>query len=725
MSTNGTSNNQSKELRAVEAQSRDVGRGIARLDPIDIEKLGAVTGDILEITGKRRTVAKVMPAFKEFRGQQLLQIDGIIRDNAGVGINEKVVVQVAQPQLATMLQLTPVTQVSRRPGYHTYIGKLIDGLPVVTGDRIRATLFGSRFQEFKVQKTEPEGVVIIHPTTVFTISDPKFQAAGAGERQAKIAYEDIGGLKREVERVREMIELPLKHPMIFERLGIEPPRGLLLVGPPGVGKTLIARVIAQETNAHFVSMSGPEILHKFYGESEARLRQIFEDAARNQPAIIFIDEIDAIAPRRGSVPGEVEKRLLGQLLTLIDGLRDRGQLVVIGATNAPGALDPALRRSGRFDREVRLGIPSIHGRKEILEIHSRGMPLAEDVNLDALAALTHGFVGADLHSLCREAALAALRRVMFTDPDLNLNLVEEKLQQIQVAMEDFHQALKLIEPSALRGITVETPESGWHRVGGLAKIREALNRSVLLPLKYPEVYTKLGVQIASGVLLYGPPGSGKTLLVRALAGEGKIHFISVRGPELLSKYINESDRVLHDIFRQAKQSAPCIIFFDEVDALMPSFQDGLTVGASVSDRIFGQLLAELDGVGELKGVMVLAATNKLERIDSALQRAGRFDICLEVPMPEVPDLKEIFSIHLNGRQLTEGISLDALAAKAKGLNGADVEAACRIAIGHAVEVWIHHRTTHHKGKEKHMSEPHLTQTALVEAIELVRQMRRV
>ncbi len=706
------------ELRAAEALSRDVGRGIARLDPADMDLLGAVTGDILEIFGKRRTVAKVMPAFKEHRGQQVLQIDGIIRDNAGISLNDKVIAQVIHPQLATFVQLTPVSTAPRRQAYNSYIGKLIDGLAVIEGDRIRATMFGARFQEFKVNRTEPKGVVLIHPATGFSLTDPKFQVAGTVEKQAKIAYEDIGGLRREVERLRELIEFPLRHPVIFERLGIEPLRGLLLSGPPGVGKTLIARVIAQETNAHFISINGPELIHKFYGESDVRLRQVFEEATRNQPAIIFIDEIDAIAPKRELIYSEIEKRVIGQLMTLMDGLRDRGQIIVIGATNVPHAINPALRRPGRFDREIRLGIPNVSGRKEILEIHSRGMPLNSEVNLNELASMTRGFVGADLHSLCREAAMAALRRTILAVPDVDSSLIEEHLSRMRVLMDDFHQAMKLVEPSGLRGIVVEAPEVSWAQVGGLDQVRSELTRAVLFPLLHAEAFSRLGVRPTRGVLLTGPPGSGKTLVARALAHAGGTNFISVRSSELIVRYATESERVIEDIFRQARQAIPCIVFIDEIDLLMPGHNGDRSSDTAIQERILAQLLTELDGIEELSGIIVIAATNRLDRIDVALRRPGRFDVVQRIPLPDVDGLKAIFEVYLEGRPLGADVDIAALAYQAQGMTGADIEAVCRLAATQTIE-----QATASGNFPNSVTPLCFTHPILSEAIESVRRMR--
>ncbi|MEK6730448.1 MAG: CDC48 family AAA ATPase, partial [Planctomycetota bacterium] len=572
----------------------------ARIDPGDIEKLEATIGDIVEIVGKNRTVAKVMPTFKEERGKGIIQIDGLTRGNSQIGLGDKVTIKKVSWQAADNVALAPVTTVSLERD-SKYIGSLLDGLPVIAGDRIRATLFGSRFTDFVVEGTTPKGVVVINPTTLLKISEKK---PGKGDR-IKFSYEDIGGLGHEIQRIREMIELPLKHPEIFERLGIDAPKGVLLYGPPGCGKTLIARAVANETDAYFITINGPEIIHKFYGESEARLREIFEEAKKNAPSIIFLDEIDAIAPKREHVVGDVEKRVVAQLLALMDGLDNRGHVIVIAATNIPGALDPALRRPGRFDREISIPIPDKNARLSVLEIHSRGMPLNEDVSLAKLAEITHGFVGADLQALCREAAMLCLRKVI---PEIDFdaaNISYETLMNLKVSMEHFIGALKEVEPSALREVFVEIPNVGWEDVGGLETVKQQIREAVEWPLKYPDMFKHAQITAPKGILLYGAPGTGKTLMAKAVANETKVNFISVKGPALMSKYVGESERGIRDMFKKAKQAAPCIIFFDELDVIASKRGEG--GDSHVTERVIGQFLTEMDGIEELKGVLVLAA----------------------------------------------------------------------------------------------------------------------
>jgi transitional endoplasmic reticulum ATPase len=498
-----------------------------------------------------------------------------------------------------------------------------------------------------------------------------------------ISYEDIGGLKPQLQRIREMIELPLRYPEVFERLGIDAPKGVLLHGPPGCGKTLIARAIAHETQANFYAVSGPEIIHKFYGESEAHLRKIFEEGSRKAPSIIFLDEIDAIAPRREQVVGEVEKRVVAQLLALMDGLAKRQKLIVIAATNLPNVLDPALRRPGRFDREIAIPIPDRHGRKEILEIHSRGMPLAEKVDLNHLAEITHGFVGADLEALCREAAMICLRRIM---PEVDFGLARipyDQLAKLEVEMDDFLEALRDIEPSALREVFVEVPNVHWQDVGGLAETKQRLVEAVEWPLQHPNLFTQAGIRPPKGILLSGPPGCGKTLLAKAVASETKVNFISVKGPELLSKYVGESERGVREVFRKARQAAPCIVFFDEIDALVPSRSAG-TSDSHVAERVLSQFLAELDGVEELKGVLVLGATNRLDLLDTAILRPGRFDQIVEIPLPNESERSEIFAIHLHNKPLGAGIGFNDLASRTEGFSGADISSTCTRAALRAV-----------------------------------------
>jgi len=542
-------------LKVAEAMSKDAGRAYARISPEDLAQLGAAIGDIVEVAAKRKTVCKLMPAHKEFRGRACVQMDGVSRENAGAGLDEFATLRKVACRPADRVTLAPVN-ITPSERDLDYIGGLLDGLPVVEGDRVRATLFGSRWADFKVQGSVPKGPVLIGPNSELTIGEPTRDKV-----TRTVSYEDIGGLKPQLRRIREMIELPLRHPEIFERLGIDPPKGVLLHGPPGCGKTLIARAIAHETEANFLSVSGPEVVHRFYGESEAKLRKIFEDAARKAPSIVFIDEIDAIAPQRERVIGEVEKRIVAQLLALMDGLNPRQNVIVIAATNIPNALDPALRRPGRFDRELAIPIPDRSGRLEMLEIHSRGMPLARDVDLARLADITHGFVGADLEALCREAAMLTLRRIM---PDIDLGAEHfsyELLSHLEVRMDDFLDALREVEPSAIREVFVEVPDVGWDDIGGLAALKQRLRECVEWPLKYGDLFAQARLAPPKGILLVGPPGCGKTLLAKALASESGVNFISVKGPELMSKYVGESERSLRDVFRKARQAAPTIIFF--------------------------------------------------------------------------------------------------------------------------------------------------------------------
>ncbi len=657
------------KLRVTEALSKDVGRAFARLDPEDLQRLGLAIGEIVEVAGKRTTVCKAMPAYKEQRGQSRIQIDGLARENAGAALDEIVQVRKVASRPADRVALAPTT-ITPADRDLKYIGSLLDGLPVLEGGRVRATLFASRWADFKVESTVPKGPVVINPTTQLVIG----KVAGEEPRRS-LSYEDIGGLKRELVRVREMIELPLRYPEVFERLGVEAPKGVLLHGPPGCGKTLIARAIAHETEAEFFSVNGPEIIHKFYGESEAHLRKIFEEATRKAPSIIFLDEIDAIAPRREQVLGEVEKRVVAQLLALMDGLTKRQHVIVIAATNIPNAIDPALRRPGRFDREIAIPIPDRNGRLQILEIYSRGMPLAAGVDLPHLAEITHGFVGADLEALCREAAMICLRQVL-TDIDFSLAHVPyEQLSKLEVRMDDFLAALRDVEPSAIREVFVEVPDVGWRDVGGLAEVRARLEEAVEWPLKYASLFERAAIKPPKGILLTSPPGCGKTLVAKAIANESRVNFISVKGPSLLSKYVGESERGVREVFKKARQAAPCIVFFDEIDALIPIRSAGGS-DSHVSERVLAQFLAELDGVEELKGVLVLGATNRPDMIDPAVLRPGRFDTVIDIPLPDGRSRREIFGIHLRGKPLASGIDVGKLAARTEGLSGADIAGIC-------------------------------------------------
>ncbi|MDO9585704.1 MAG: CDC48 family AAA ATPase [Syntrophales bacterium] len=669
-------------LKVAEASSKDVGRGIVRFDPADFEKLGVEVGDIVIIGGKRETVAKVMPAYMDDRGKGLVRIDGITRENAKTGIDEKVAVKKTAFSPAQKIVVAPLTLM--RSHDTRYIGNLLEGLPLMEGDTVRARLFGTRTQDFKVVSASPGGAVLIHPKTIISIKDKK----EAGEAKTRISYEDVGGLGKEIRRIREMIELPLKYPQVFERLGIDPPKGVLLHGPPGCGKTLIARAVANETDAHITHLSGPEIMNKFYGESEANLRRIFEQATSHAPSIIFFDEIDAIAPKREEMGGEkqVEKRVVAQLLALMDGLASRGQVIVIGATNIPNTLDPALRRPGRFDREIEIGIPDKNGRLAILDVHTRGMPLAEDVDLVRISEITHGFVGADLQALSREAAMVTLRKIF---PVIDFEMEEipyDTLMELQVTMDDFMEALKEVEPSAIREIFTEIPDVKWDDVGGHDEIKKILKETVEWPLKYGKLFEYAKTTPSKGIILHGSPGTGKTLLAKAVASESETNFISVKGPELLSKWVGESEKGIREVFKKAKQASPCIIFFDEIDSIAP--MRGSDAASHVVDRVISQFLTELDGIEELKGIVVLAATNRLDIVDPALLRAGRFDFLLELPVPDEKARLEIFKVHTKGKPLASDVDFDALAGDSKGLVGADIESVCRKASMSAIRKFI-------------------------------------
>ncbi|MDI6815080.1 MAG: CDC48 family AAA ATPase, partial [Dehalococcoidales bacterium] len=672
-------------LRVSEALAKDVGRGIARIDPKDMAIMGAEVGDIIQILGKRQAVAKAMPTYMEERGKDIIQIDGITRENAQIGLGEKAQVEKVDYKTATTIVLAPLAPSSTFAEKDSgYIRRLLEGLAVTSGDKVRVTLFGTRYQEFSVVNTSPKGVVVIHPTTSIKMKGEKVsEKEGVG-----VTYEDIGGLHKEILKIREMIELPLKYPEVFDRLGIGAPKGVLLHGPPGCGKTLIARAVANETDAYFIHISGPEVIHKFYGESEAHLRAIFEKASEQAPAIVFLDEIDAIASKREEIRGDqqVERRVVAQLLALMDGLKSRGEVIVIGATNIPNVLDPALRRPGRFDREISISIPDKNGRLEILHIHTRGMPLASDIDLEKLAEITHGFVGADLEALAREAAMITLRKIM---PKIEFEadyIPYELLLELEVTMDDFMEALKEVEPSAIREVFTEIPDVKWSDVGGLEEAKRVLKETIEWPLKYPEIFKQAKTNPAKGLLLTGAPGTGKTLLAKAVANESGVNFISVKGPALLSKWVGESERGIREVFKKAKQASPCIIFFDEIDAIAPT--RGTSADSHVTERVISQLLTELDGIEELKGVVVLAATNRPDIIDPALLRAGRFDLQLELPIPDEKTRLEIFKIHTKGKPLADDVDLESLAKATEGMVGSDIEAITRKASMLAIREFI-------------------------------------
>ena len=659
-------------LRVAEAYYRDVGRGIARIDPEVMAKLGLQSGDVVEIIGKSSVPAIVWPGYPEDRGKGIIRIDGSLRNNAGVGIDDRVRVRKVEAKPAEKVTLAP-TEPVRLMGGEAYLLRLLEGRPVTRGQKIRVELFGHTLT-FVVTATKPAGVVIVSRNTAIELKEKPVE--GVERAVPNVTYEDIGGLKRELRLVREMIELPLKHPELFQRLGIDPPKGVLLYGPPGTGKTLIAKAVANEVNAHFISISGPEIMSKYYGESEQRLREIFEEAKENAPSIIFIDEIDSIAPKREEVTGEVERRVVAQLLALMDGLEARGDVIVIAATNRPDAIDPALRRPGRFDREIEIGVPDKEGRKEILEIHTRGMPLAEDVDLDELAELTIGFVGADLEALCKEAAMHALRsRMEKGEIDIEAEEIpEEVLENLKVTREDFLEALKNIEPSAMREVLVEVPNVRWSDIGGLDKAKQELMEAVEWPLKYPEVFNAANIKPPKGILLYGPPGTGKTLLAKAVANQTNATFIRVVGSEFVQKYIGEGARLVREVFQLAKEKAPSIIFIDEIDAIAAKRTNSDTSGDREVQRTLMQLLAEMDGFDPRGDIKIIGATNRIDILDPAILRPGRFDRIIETPLPNHEGRLAIFKIHTRSMKIDSDVDLNELASITEGASGADIKA---------------------------------------------------
>ena len=703
-----------KILKVDEARSRDVGRGIARIDPEVAKEMGLVAGDVVVIEGKKRTAAIYWPGYPEDAGKENIRIDGTTRRNAGVTIDDKVKVRKAVAKQAERITLAP-TEELRIVGAEGYLLQLLNGHVVTKGDIIELNIMGRRLDLVVTSFSPAAEVVIIGDTTEIRISE---KPAKEEMKIPRVTYEDIGGLENEIKMVREMIELPLKHPELFERLGIEAPKGVLLHGPPGTGKTLLAKAVANETNANFYSLSGPEIMSKYYGESEENLRKVFKEAQENAPSIIFIDEIDSIAPKREEVHGEVERRIVAQLLALMDGLQERGKVVVIGATNRINAIDPALRRPGRFDREIEIGIPDKKGRKEILEIHTRGMPLAKDVDLDKIAEITHGFSGADLAALCKEAAIRALRRIL---PEINLEadkIPAEILNKIEVTEKDFYDAFKSMSPSALREVVIETPNVHWDDIGGLEDVKQKLKEAVEWPLKYADIFQKMDAKPPKGILLYGPPGTGKTLLAKAVATESEANFISVKGPEFLSKWVGESERAVRETFRKARQAAPCVIFFDEIDAIAPA--RGSLGNSHVTERVISQILTEMDGLEELRDVTVIAATNRPDIIDPALLRPGRFDRLIYIPPPDKEARKEIFRIHTRKKPLANDVDLDELAEKTEGYTGADIAAVCNEAVMAAIREYIN------KGKvnKKKLKDIKISKKHFEEALEIVKPLSR-
>jgi transitional endoplasmic reticulum ATPase len=645
------------------------------------------TGDVIEISGKKKSYVLLWSGQRDDQGKKLIRIDGYTRNNIGVGIDDIVSVHKVNVKNAEQVILAPTEELNI-VGLEDYLPELLEGRVVTRGDMIPLNIMGRRIG-FAVTSTSPtDAASLVDSNTEFIIgSIPKAGAKGV----PRVSYEDIGGLKDEVQKIREMIELPLRHPEIFDRIGIEAPKGVLLHGPPGTGKTLLAKAVANETNANFYSISGPEIMSKFYGESEERLREVFKEAEENAPSIIFIDEIDSIAPKREEVSGDVEKRVVSQLLTLMDGIQSRGKLVVIGATNRPNAIDPALRRPGRFDREIDIGIPDEQGRLDILLIHSRGMPLTEDVNLESIAKVTHGFVGADLEALSKEAAMRSLRRIL---PEINLEqpkIPVEILNKIKITKQDFDEALRDVQPSAMREVLVQRPNVGWEDIGGLQQVKEELAEAIEWPLKHANLFAEANVEPPKGILLYGPPGTGKTMIAKAVAATSEANFISIKGPELISKWVGESEKGVREVFRKARQAAPCVIFFDELDAVAPR-RGGSEGDAHVTERLLSQMLTELDGLEDLKGVVVIGATNRPDIIDEALLRPGRFDRILEVPAPDKEARKHIFQIHTKKKPLESDVNLDKLVEMTEGMTGADIAALVNAAAMTAIKEHVRQKS---------------------------------
>ena len=695
-------NKEDSVVKVAETNPKFVGRGVALVDPKVMENLNLSTGDVIEIRGRKKSYLLLWSSQPTDYGTGLIRVDGYTRNNIGVGIDDRVTIQkVSDIKKAEEVILSPTEELNI-VGLEEHLPGLLEGRVIAKGDMIPLNIMGRKIG-FVITSISPSldaaaSVIDSHLTEFIIGSVPK--ATTKGGAVPRITYEDIGGLRNEVQKVREMIELPLRHPEIFERIGIEAPKGVLLYGPPGTGKTLLAKAVANETNANFYSIGGPEIMSKFYGESEERLRETFKEAQGNSPSIIFIDEIDSIAPKREEVSGDVEKRVVSQLLTLMDGIEARGKLVVIGATNRPNAVDPALRRPGRFDREIEIGIPDEEGRYDILQIHTRGMPLTEDVDLQAIAKVTHGFVGADLEALSKEAAMRSLRRIL---PEINMEqskIPVEVLNKIKITNKDFENSLKDVQPSAMREVQIQRPNIKWEEIGGLTEVKEELAEAIEWPLKHADLFSKADVKPPKGLLLYGPPGTGKTMIAKAVATTSEANFISVKGPELLSKWVGESEKGVREIFRKARQAAPCIVFFDELDAVAP--RRGRSKGdAHVTERVISQMLTEMDGLEDLKGVVVIGATNRPDIIDEALLRPGRFDRILEVPFPDKDAIKEILKIHTKKKPLDSAVNLDSLVELTDGYTGADIAAIVNAAAMSAIKehvASINERDKKHRGE---------------------------
>jgi len=706
-------------LRVAEARARDANRGLVRVDSRVMRELNLTSGDVIEITGTKKTVGLVWPGYDEDSGKGLIRMDGYTRNNAGVSIDDQVTVKkiTVKPAERVVLGFTEPVQVM---GIETYLYEFLQGRVLTRGDSIPLNIMGTRVELVVTEVQPPAQALIVGERTEIKISEKVAKEVPKGVQ--RVTYEDIGGLRGEIQKVREIIELPLRHPELFVRLGVEAPKGVLLHGPPGTGKTLLAKAVANESNANFYTIGGPEIISKFYGESEERLREVFKEAEENAPSIIMIDEIDSIAPKREEVTGEVEKRVVSQLLSLMDGMRARGKVVVLGITNRVNAIDPALRRPGRFDREIEIGVPDKKGRLEILQIHTRGMPLEKTVNLEVLANRAHGFVGADLEALCKEAAMRALRRIL-PDIDLEAESIPAKiLSKLIVGMKDFEDALKEIQPSALREVLVEVPNIKWSDIGGLENVKKQLMQAVEWPLKYSDLFAKTGAIPPKGILLYGPPGTGKTMLAKAVANESDANFISIKGPELLSKWVGESESGVREVFRKARQAAPTVVFFDEIDAVAPVRGSGQG-DTNVTERVVSQLLTELDGLEELQRVVVLAATNRPDIIDPALLRAGRFDRMLQVPTPDKKARLDILKIQSAKNPLAEDVDLEKIAEKTEGYTGADLSALVSTAVMLALEEHVEkYKTVDEIGK--HAGEVKVTAKHFEDSLEKTKSSRQ-
>jgi len=707
-------------LKVLEAYTRDVGRGVARIDYDSMDTLNASTGDVIEIKGKRRTVAKCLPLYPSDEGKGIIRIDGLGRNNSGIAIGDTISVRKIKAVAAEKVVVAPLEAIP--PIDERYLADALESVPLIKGDNVMVPYFGGRLT-FQVIGVNPAAdAVLITQKTVFHIAEKGETLRGVPQ----VTYEDIGGISNEIKKVREMIELPLRHPEIFEKLGIEAPKGVLLYGPPGTGKTLLAKAVANESQAHFISISGPEIMSKFYGESEARLREIFKEAREKAPSIIFVDEIDSIAPKREEVTGEVERRVVSQMLSLMDGLESRGKVIVISATNRPNAIDPALRRPGRFDREIEIKVPDKKGRSDILAIHSRNMPLSDDVDMKKISAVSHGYVGADLEYLCKEAAMKCLRRLL---PVLNLEeekLPPETLDKLIVNHEDFQKALIEVTPSGMREVFIENPDVKWEDVGGLDEVKRELQEAVEWPMKYPGLYDKLGHSMPRGILLHGPSGTGKTLLAKAVATQSEANFVSVRGPELLSKWVGESERGIREIFKRARQSAPCVIFFDEIDSIAPI--RGAGGETAVTERVVSQLLTELDGMENMHGVIVLAATNRADMIDPALLRPGRFDKIIQIPLPDKESRKNILKINaekiptISDESDPNHVNFEKLSELTDGLSGADTASIANTAVSLVIHEFLD-KNPDVKDIEKKDVDAKVTMKHFEEAVKKVREQK--